>query len=82
MKIKILKANNYNNADRTAVPCAEGDTLETSSAYAKILVNDGLAEYVEVEETPAETPQKSKKVGKKRDPHPQSATKAPNPFVS
>jgi hypothetical protein len=49
MQIKILKANRYNNADRSAIDCAEGDILETSAAYAGVLVADGLAEYVEVE---------------------------------
>jgi hypothetical protein len=79
MQIKILKANRYNNADRSAIDCAEGDILETSAAYAGVLVADGLAEYVEVEKPAQDEKRKPKSNRKTKTENRQPQTF--NPFI-
>ena len=80
MQIKILVANKYNNADRTALECEVGDVLETSAAYGALLIEKNLAEAVEVDALPTAKP-KGKKSSKGKTPPP-GTEKTPTPFVA
>jgi hypothetical protein len=79
MKIKIVKAGRYNDADRTAQECEEGQVFETSVAYAELLIADGLAEYVDA--GPEEEVAPKKKTGKAQKTAPAAKTKR-NPFLT
>jgi hypothetical protein len=85
MKIKILNDGIYNNAGRSAVEVEAGAEFDTSPGYAAVLVNDGLAEYIEGEEPPADVTKAKKSTRRataqsgKEKVIPASAN---NPFVS
>lgn len=86
MKIRILQEGRYNNLARKAQTCKPGDELETATGYAESLIADGLAEVIEIEETPAPEASKKRAGGRKpkkeaETPKPARATRS-NPFLS
>ena len=80
MKIKILKAGRYNDANHSAQDCEEGQVFETGVGYGESLIESGYADYAEGEPEPEEEAPK-KKSTKKAKEAPASRTK-PNPFLS
>jgi len=78
MKIKIMKDGLYANINRRAQECKAGEELETGNAYARSLVEDGYAEFMENAE-PAEAPKKAKPSRSKKEKA--SPEKFSNPFV-
>lgn len=78
MKIKIVKDGLYANINRRAQECKAGEELETGNAYARSLVEDGYAEFMENAE-PEETPKKTKPSRSKREKA--VPEKNINPFV-
>jgi hypothetical protein len=49
MKLKILQAGTYNDANHQAGEYAEGEILSTSEPYGLLLLQAGLAEEVQPE---------------------------------
>lgn len=80
MKVKIIKDGKYANQALRAQECKAGAELETGAAYARSLVEDGYAEYVE--ELPQDEPKKARsKRGANQKERPQAAEPSANPFV-
>ncbi len=80
MKIKILKDGLYANNNRKAQECQAGEELETGNAYARSLIEDGFAEYIEQAEL-IEAPKKSKTTRAKKEKERDSPAESVNPFV-
>lgn len=78
MKIKIVKDGLYANINRRAQECKAGEELETGNAYARSLIEDGYAEFMENAE-PEEAPKKAKTSRNKKEKA--APEKFSNPFV-
>jgi len=76
MKLKILVAGRYNNAQHRANNYDESDILETAPEYGSLLVDEGFAEEIQEDE-----PEPGEDVKEKKTPAARrSRSRANNPF--
>lgn len=80
IKLKILVASTYNDANHQAQNLGVGDTLITGEAYGRTLIESGLAEQI-VEEAPVETPAEAQPEEEKKTPRGRRRPSDGNPFA-